>query len=288
MLRKWKNESPLSCKFHRGLIFLSSSVVRQWGVFPANLIILFPGSVDSNETLYGGDPKFLSEINKLCETLIGQILDHLKTLGRDEVRRRCFWFKFLMKKQKATASTAEWIILKKNNLVLVEIQISSLPKCGCCVTKVMLPSCTCGNENQKLENHADMHFPPSCSRAHAARALWPSPCLVSCWLTVIWGTTSWASWQSTFGTSATNMDTARPAPPWVHVSELWGPLYTLKICFICECSFSSSSAADSDSGVHQTSDSTAGHDSSVRYGPEAHAAVSHLSSTLNDVLHCSI
>uniref|UniRef100_A0AAQ6AM61 VPS35 endosomal protein-sorting factor-like n=1 Tax=Amphiprion ocellaris TaxID=80972 RepID=A0AAQ6AM61_AMPOC len=42
--------------------------------------------VDSNETLYGGDPKFLSEINKLCETLIGQILDHLKALGRDEVR----------------------------------------------------------------------------------------------------------------------------------------------------------------------------------------------------------
>uniref|UniRef100_A0A3B3Y678 VPS35 endosomal protein-sorting factor-like n=1 Tax=Poecilia mexicana TaxID=48701 RepID=A0A3B3Y678_9TELE len=44
--------------------------------------------VDSNETLYGGDPKFLSEINKLCETLIGQILDHLKTLTRDESMRR--------------------------------------------------------------------------------------------------------------------------------------------------------------------------------------------------------
>ena len=49
--------------------------------------------VDSNETLYGGDPKFLSEINKLCETLIGQILDHLKTLGRDEVRRNQKWQK---------------------------------------------------------------------------------------------------------------------------------------------------------------------------------------------------
>lgn len=54
--------------------------------------------MDSNETLYGGDPKFLSEINKLCETLIGQILDHLKALGRDEVRtntdvqRFCFFF----------------------------------------------------------------------------------------------------------------------------------------------------------------------------------------------------
>uniref|UniRef100_A0A672RXJ8 VPS35 endosomal protein-sorting factor-like n=1 Tax=Sinocyclocheilus grahami TaxID=75366 RepID=A0A672RXJ8_SINGR len=42
--------------------------------------------VDSNETLYGGDPKFIAEINKLCETLIGQVLDHLKGLGRDEVR----------------------------------------------------------------------------------------------------------------------------------------------------------------------------------------------------------
>lgn len=45
-------------------------------------------SVDSNETLYGGDPKFVAEINKLCETLIGQVLDHLKTLGRDEVTLR--------------------------------------------------------------------------------------------------------------------------------------------------------------------------------------------------------
>lgn len=44
--------------------------------------------VESNETLYGGDPKFLSEINKVCETLIGQILDHLKTLGREEQSTR--------------------------------------------------------------------------------------------------------------------------------------------------------------------------------------------------------
>ncbi|XP_033840805.1 VPS35 endosomal protein-sorting factor-like isoform X1 [Periophthalmus magnuspinnatus] len=44
--------------------------------------------MDSNETLYGGDPKFLSEINKLCETLIGQVLDHLKALGREEQTAR--------------------------------------------------------------------------------------------------------------------------------------------------------------------------------------------------------
>uniref|UniRef100_A0AAY4CNQ0 VPS35 endosomal protein-sorting factor-like n=1 Tax=Denticeps clupeoides TaxID=299321 RepID=A0AAY4CNQ0_9TELE len=44
--------------------------------------------VDSNETLYGGDPKFIAEVNKLCETLIGQVLDHLKGLGRDESIRK--------------------------------------------------------------------------------------------------------------------------------------------------------------------------------------------------------
>uniref|UniRef100_A0A4W4H174 VPS35 endosomal protein-sorting factor-like n=1 Tax=Electrophorus electricus TaxID=8005 RepID=A0A4W4H174_ELEEL len=45
-------------------------------------------NVDSNETLYGGDPKFVAEISRLCETLIGQVLDHLKTLGREEVMHR--------------------------------------------------------------------------------------------------------------------------------------------------------------------------------------------------------
>ncbi|KAL2101771.1 hypothetical protein ACEWY4_003532 [Coilia grayii] len=44
--------------------------------------------VDSNETLYGGDPKFIAEVNKLCDTLIGQVLDHLKTLGNGEGLRK--------------------------------------------------------------------------------------------------------------------------------------------------------------------------------------------------------
>lgn len=42
--------------------------------------------VDSNETLYGGDPKFVAEISRVCETVIGQVLDYLKTLSQDEVR----------------------------------------------------------------------------------------------------------------------------------------------------------------------------------------------------------
>lgn len=45
----------------------------------------FISAVDSNDTLYGGDSKFLAEINKLSETVVSQILDHLKTLGKEEV-----------------------------------------------------------------------------------------------------------------------------------------------------------------------------------------------------------
>ncbi|XP_054717134.1 VPS35 endosomal protein-sorting factor-like [Uloborus diversus] len=37
--------------------------------------------VDSNDALYGSDPKFISEINKICSTLIDEILAHLKYLG---------------------------------------------------------------------------------------------------------------------------------------------------------------------------------------------------------------
>ncbi|NWQ80139.1 CP062 protein, partial [Columbina picui] len=48
----------------------------------------FLSAVDSNDALYGGDSKFLAEVNKLCETVIAQILDHLKTLGKEETLKR--------------------------------------------------------------------------------------------------------------------------------------------------------------------------------------------------------
>lgn len=38
-------------------------------------------SVDSNDALYGSDPKFIAEVNKICSTLIDEILAHLKYLG---------------------------------------------------------------------------------------------------------------------------------------------------------------------------------------------------------------
>ncbi|XP_054990566.1 VPS35 endosomal protein-sorting factor-like isoform X2 [Sorex araneus] len=44
--------------------------------------------VDSNDSLYGGDSKFLAENNKLCETVMAQILEHLKALAKDEALKR--------------------------------------------------------------------------------------------------------------------------------------------------------------------------------------------------------
>lgn len=46
--------------------------------------------VDSNDALYGSDPKFLAEISKICSTLIEEILAHLKYLGDRGVRlKKC-------------------------------------------------------------------------------------------------------------------------------------------------------------------------------------------------------
>jgi len=40
--------------------------------------------VDSNDTLYGSDPKFIAEINKMGSVLLEEILAHLKYLNTSE------------------------------------------------------------------------------------------------------------------------------------------------------------------------------------------------------------
>ncbi|XP_013882960.1 VPS35 endosomal protein-sorting factor-like isoform X2 [Austrofundulus limnaeus] len=89
-------------------------------------------NMDSNETLYGGDPKFLSEINKLCETLIGQILDHLKTLTRDESVRRQSALAFSL-----CAAVLAHGDLRNNKLSQLTINLWNLShKHGHCETRV--------------------------------------------------------------------------------------------------------------------------------------------------------
>ncbi|XP_063049112.1 VPS35 endosomal protein-sorting factor-like, partial [Engraulis encrasicolus] len=77
----WEENSNAKIKVYCGAIPLLAAMSQE------NYLYSIP-RVDSNETLYGGDPKFISEVNKLCDTLIGQILDHLKTLGNAEGLRK--------------------------------------------------------------------------------------------------------------------------------------------------------------------------------------------------------
>ena len=42
-------------------------------------------SVDSNDSLYGSDPKYVNEVRSVCSTLVEQILNHLQDLKTAEV-----------------------------------------------------------------------------------------------------------------------------------------------------------------------------------------------------------
>uniref|UniRef100_A0A7N5ZZV4 VPS35 endosomal protein-sorting factor-like n=1 Tax=Anabas testudineus TaxID=64144 RepID=A0A7N5ZZV4_ANATE len=77
----WEDNSDAKVRVYVSALPLLAAMSQETYIYSIS-------KVDSNETLYGGDPKFLSELNRLCETLIGQILDHLKTLGGDEVRTK--------------------------------------------------------------------------------------------------------------------------------------------------------------------------------------------------------
>lgn len=40
--------------------------------------------MDSNDAMYGSDPKFLADVKSVGDTLLNQILSHLKTLSSPE------------------------------------------------------------------------------------------------------------------------------------------------------------------------------------------------------------
>ncbi|XP_005101203.1 VPS35 endosomal protein sorting factor-like [Aplysia californica] len=44
--------------------------------------------VDSNDSMYGSDPKFVAEVQSMAATLIGEILAHLKTISAPEFAKR--------------------------------------------------------------------------------------------------------------------------------------------------------------------------------------------------------
>ncbi|XP_059835392.1 VPS35 endosomal protein-sorting factor-like isoform X1 [Hypanus sabinus] len=77
----WEDHTDTKVRIYINVLHLLAAASQETYIYHVD-------KVDSNDSLYGSDPKFLAEINKLSETLIGQILDHLKTLGKEETLKR--------------------------------------------------------------------------------------------------------------------------------------------------------------------------------------------------------
>uniref|UniRef100_A0A8C9K4I1 VPS35 endosomal protein-sorting factor-like n=1 Tax=Panthera tigris altaica TaxID=74533 RepID=A0A8C9K4I1_PANTA len=77
----WEDNSDDKIRIYTCVLHLLSAMSQETYLYHID-------KVDSNDSLYGGDTKFLAENNKLCETVMAQILEHLKTLAKDEALKR--------------------------------------------------------------------------------------------------------------------------------------------------------------------------------------------------------
>ncbi|XP_042336793.1 VPS35 endosomal protein-sorting factor-like isoform X2 [Sceloporus undulatus] len=77
----WEDNCDDKVRIYTNVVHLLSAMSQETYIYHID-------KVESNDTLYGGDTKFLTETNKLCETVIAQILEHLKSLGKDETLKR--------------------------------------------------------------------------------------------------------------------------------------------------------------------------------------------------------
>ncbi|XP_075035837.1 VPS35 endosomal protein-sorting factor-like [Mixophyes fleayi] len=77
----WEDNSDDKVRIYTSVLHLLAALSQESYLYHVD-------KVDSNDNLYGGDSKFLAEINKLCDTLIGQILEHLKALGKEKTLKR--------------------------------------------------------------------------------------------------------------------------------------------------------------------------------------------------------
>ncbi|XP_067673421.1 VPS35 endosomal protein-sorting factor-like [Haliotis asinina] len=77
----WDNSSDARALVYTRVIAMLSASCQER--FPYHI-----DKVDSNDSLYGSDPKYLTEVKKMSSMLIEQILNHLKTLSSPETAKR--------------------------------------------------------------------------------------------------------------------------------------------------------------------------------------------------------
>ncbi|GIY19382.1 VPS35 endosomal protein-sorting factor-like [Caerostris darwini] len=80
----WEQHSDTKVLVYLNVLNLLSALSQETYIWSLD-------GVDSNDALYGSDPKFITEINKICSTLIDEILAHLKFLGeRGNFRKQSY------------------------------------------------------------------------------------------------------------------------------------------------------------------------------------------------------
>lgn len=77
----WEHNSDARIQLYLNMFNLLSAASQESYIYHIE-------GVDSNDALYGGDEKFISEINKLCSLVIDKVLIHLKYLGDKGLTKR--------------------------------------------------------------------------------------------------------------------------------------------------------------------------------------------------------
>lgn len=71
---KWNSQNATLTVLYLDVLDLLSTMAQE--TYPYHV-----DKVDSNDSLYGSDPKFIAEVNKMCTVVLGQILTQLKQIG---------------------------------------------------------------------------------------------------------------------------------------------------------------------------------------------------------------
>ncbi|XP_074647304.1 VPS35 endosomal protein-sorting factor-like [Tubulanus polymorphus] len=77
----WESNSDSKIILYMNVLNLLSSMSQETYLYHVN-------KVDSNDAMYGSDPKFLNEVSKICKTLIDAILNQLSQLENSETSSR--------------------------------------------------------------------------------------------------------------------------------------------------------------------------------------------------------
>ncbi|XP_022913780.2 VPS35 endosomal protein-sorting factor-like [Onthophagus taurus] len=71
---EWDVQNGTLCQLYLNVLDLLTAMSQDFYFYHVD-------KVESNDTLYGSDPKFISEINRMCSVVLNEILNQLKSIG---------------------------------------------------------------------------------------------------------------------------------------------------------------------------------------------------------------